>query len=160
MIAWCSKPIIKGDHLTLVLAQSHDDVIKWKHFPRYWPFVRGIRRSPVNSSQKGQWRGALMFSLICVWINGWVNNGETGDLRRYHAQHDVTVMLIEPRMYAETRSTSVFNVFSLEFHQTALHIESYRTRVHSVQTLLNLINQTSSNIVACTWVRDHGGDID
>ena len=47
----------------------HDDVIKWKHFPRYWPFVRGIHRSPVNSPHKGQWRGALMFSLICVWIN-------------------------------------------------------------------------------------------
>ena len=41
----------------------HDDVIKWKHFPRYWPFVRGIHRSPVNSPHKGQWRGALMFSL-------------------------------------------------------------------------------------------------
>ena len=34
------------------------DVIKWKHFPRYWPFVRGIQRSPVNSPHKGQWRGA------------------------------------------------------------------------------------------------------
>ena len=47
----------------------HDDVIEWKHFPRYWPFVRGIDRSPVNSPYKGQWRGALMFSLICVWIH-------------------------------------------------------------------------------------------
>ena len=45
---------------------AHDDVIKWKHFPRYWPFVRGIHRSPVNSPHKGQWRGALMFSLICA----------------------------------------------------------------------------------------------
>ena len=61
----------------------HDDVIKWKHFPRYWPFVRGIHRSPVNFPHKGQWRGALMFSLICVWINGWVNNREAGDLRRH-----------------------------------------------------------------------------
>ena len=43
----------------------HDDVIKWKHLSRYWPFVRGIHRSPVNSTHKGQWRGALMFSLIC-----------------------------------------------------------------------------------------------
>ena len=43
----------------------HDDVIKWKHFPRYWPFVRGIHRSPVNSPHKGQWRRALMFTLIC-----------------------------------------------------------------------------------------------
>ena len=46
----------------------HDDVIKWKHFPCYWPFVRGIRRSPVNSPHKGQWRGALIFPLICSWI--------------------------------------------------------------------------------------------
>ena len=71
----------------------HDVVIHWKHFPRYWPFVRGIHRSPVNSPHKGQWRGALMFSLICVWINGWVNNREVGDLRRYRAHYDVIVML-------------------------------------------------------------------
>ena len=70
----------------------HDDVIKWKHFPRYWSFVRGIHRSPVNSPHKDQWRGALMFCLICVWINGWVNNREAGDLRRYRAHYDVTVM--------------------------------------------------------------------
>ena len=71
----------------------HDDVIKWKHFPRNWPFVRGIHRSTVNYPLKGQWRGALMFSLICVWINDWVNNREAGDLRRYRAHFDVTVML-------------------------------------------------------------------
>ena len=71
---------------------EHDDVIKWKHFPRNWPFVRGIHRSPVNSSHKGQWRGALMFSLICVWINDWVNNREAGDLRHYRAHYDVFVM--------------------------------------------------------------------
>ena len=78
----------------VIMCSIHDDVIKWKHFPRYWPFVRGIHRSPVNSRHKGQWRGALMFSLICTWINGWVNNRETGDLRRYRAHYDVTVMLI------------------------------------------------------------------
>ena len=71
---------------------THDDVIKWKHFPRYWTFVRGIPRSPVNSPHKGQWRRALMFSLICDWINGWVNTREAGDLRRHRAHYDVTVM--------------------------------------------------------------------
>ena len=71
----------------------HDDVIKWKHFPRYWPFVRGIHRSPVNSPHKGQWRGALMFTLICVRINGWVNNREAGDLRRHRAHYDIIVMI-------------------------------------------------------------------
>ena len=72
----------------------HGDVIKWKHFPRYWPFVRGIHRSPVNSPHKGQWSGALMFSLIFVLIYVWVNNREAGDLRRYCAHYDVTVMMI------------------------------------------------------------------
>ena len=70
---------------------DHDDVIKWKHFPRYWPFVREIHRSPVNSPHKSQWRGPLMFSFICTWINGWVNNGEAGDLR-HRAHYDIIVM--------------------------------------------------------------------
>ena len=70
---------------------KHDDVIKWKHFPRFWPFVRGIHRLPVNSPHKGQWRGAFMFSLICAWSNGWVNNVEAGDLRPHRAHDDVIV---------------------------------------------------------------------
>ena len=52
----------------------------------------GIHRSPVNSPHKGQWRGALMFSLICDRINGWVNNGEAGDLRGHRAHYNVTVI--------------------------------------------------------------------
>ena len=47
---------------------------------------------PVNSPCKGQWRGALMFSLIWAWINGWVNNLEAGDLRCNRAHYDVIVM--------------------------------------------------------------------
>ena len=70
----------------------HDDVTKWKHFPCYWPFVRGIHRSPVNSTRKGQWRGALMLSLIYTWINAWENDREAGDLRRYRAHYDVIEM--------------------------------------------------------------------
>ena len=73
-------------------SSNHYDVIKWKHFPRYWPFVRAIHRSPVNSPHKGQWRGALILSLICVWINSWVNNRKAGDLRRYRVHYDVSVM--------------------------------------------------------------------
>ena len=54
--------------------------------------MRGINRSPVNSPHKGQRRGALMFSLICTWINGSGNNHEVGDLRRHRAHYDVTEM--------------------------------------------------------------------
>ena len=42
----------------------------------------------------GQWRGALIFSLIFARINGWVYNGEAGDLRRHRAHYDVIVMII------------------------------------------------------------------
>ena len=62
----------------------------------------GIHRSPVTSPHRGRWHGALMFSLICAWINGWVNNREAGyswvnnreagDLRRHRAHYYVTVM--------------------------------------------------------------------
>ena len=96
-----SGPLIKWGYGLFLLLQGsfipfkfhHDDVIKWKYFPRYWQFVRGIHRSPVNSPHKGQWRGALMFSFICVWINGWVNDREAGDLRCYRAHYDVIVMM-------------------------------------------------------------------
>ena len=62
---------------------SLQDIDKIAHLPG---------NSPVDFSHKGQWRGALMFSLICAWINGWVNNREGGDLRRHGAHCDVIVM--------------------------------------------------------------------
>ena len=70
----------------------YDDVIKRKFFWRNWPFVRKIHRSRVNSPHEGQWRGALVFSLICVWINAKVNNREAGDLRHHRAHNDVIVI--------------------------------------------------------------------
>ena len=70
-----------------VILPGHDAVIKWKHFSRYWPFVRGTHQSPVDSPNKGQWRGTLMFSLICA-----CTNVSAGDLRRHCALYDVIVM--------------------------------------------------------------------
>ena len=86
----------------------HDDVIKWKHFPRYWPFVRGIHWSLVSSPNKGQWCGALMFSLICTWTNSWVNNRHAGDLRHHCSHYDITVMQID----AELRVFVIWESFS------------------------------------------------
>ena len=54
--------------------------------------MEAFPRSLVNSPHKGQWRAALMFSLICASINGWVNNREAGGLRRHLAHHDVIVI--------------------------------------------------------------------
>ena len=71
------------------IGSDHYDVIAWKHF-RYWPFVRGMHRSPVNSPHKGQWRRALMF-LSAPWINGCANIHEAADYRRYRAHYNVIV---------------------------------------------------------------------
>ena len=68
-----------------------------RFFLHYWPFVWGFHQSPVNYPHKGQWRGALMFSLICAWINDWVSNQEAGDLRCHRTHYDVTVMVTSVR---------------------------------------------------------------
>ena len=60
---------------------------------------------PVNSLHKGQWRGALMFSLICAWINDWVNNREAGDLRRHRGHYDV---ICNDHMLLSSRSMFLF----------------------------------------------------
>ena len=77
-------------YITNMMTSSNGNIFRITGF-----YVRGIHRWPVNSPHKGQWRGALMFSLICIWINGWVINREAGDLRRYRAHYDVTVMKAE-----------------------------------------------------------------
>ena len=65
----------------------HGDVIKWKHFPRYWPVVRGSPRTQVSDAE------LWWFLLSASWIYGWVNNREAGDFRRHCAHYDVIVML-------------------------------------------------------------------
>ena len=84
---WCGY---NESLLFLFISTFHDDVIKWKHFPRYWPFARGNHQSPVDTPHKVQWLGALMFSLICAWRNGWANNRDAGDVRDHRAHYGVT----------------------------------------------------------------------
>ena len=66
----------------------------WRHQMETFSALLAIctGNSPMNSPHKGQWRGALMFSLICVWINSWIHNREAGDLRRNRIHYDVIVM--------------------------------------------------------------------
>ena len=56
-----------------------------------------IHRSSVDSCLKGQWRGALTFSLICTRTNDWANNRDADDLRHNRAHYDVTVIYRENR---------------------------------------------------------------
>ena len=71
----------------------------WRHqmetFSALLALCAGNSPVPVNSPHKGQWRGALMFTLIYARINGWVNTREAGDLRRYGPHYDVIVMVAD-----------------------------------------------------------------
>ena len=111
---------------------KHDDVIKWKHFPRYWPFVRGIHRSPVNPPLKGQWRGSFMFSLICAWINGWVNNREAGDLKLHCAHNDVIVMKATKHVGVIRRNDDQITMFFKYFPNTVTYWLKYVSNTHMV----------------------------
>ena len=95
-IAWTWRVSVHhrcfSPNLVLCRIHPHDDVIKWKHFPRCCPFVRGIRRSPVNSMHKDQWQEALTFPLICAWKNVWASSRKAGILRRQCAHYGVIAM--------------------------------------------------------------------
>ena len=91
--------------IKILTSRGHDDVIKLKHFPRNWPFCAGNSSVSVNSPHKGQWRGALMFTLICPRINGWANNGDAGDLRCHLACYDVIVMVLTGNVRRPLSST-------------------------------------------------------
>ena len=75
----------------------------WRHqietFSALLAICAGNSPVPVNYPHKGQWRGALMFSLICARSNRCVNNGEAGDLRHRRSHYDVTVMFVVSVLY-------------------------------------------------------------
>ena len=119
--------------------------------------MRGIHRLPVNSPHKGQWRGVLIFSLICAWINGWVNSRETGDLRHHRAQYDVSVMrtcglwstynkvfLMRLSFYYCMRTKSLTGVI--------LSLLLYFWQLHIPYETINVYHMRSNSYELYTWL--------
>ena len=110
--------------------------------------------SPVSGEfpHKGQWRGALMFSLICVLIKGWVNNCPAGDLRRYRAHYDVTVMTwfvgAPILLHCDVRIETSKFVVSIDLSVDTCHVHS---RQFETEKNLNIINRTLCSISTCMW---------
>ena len=101
LVPLCSQILVL--HRTHILKPQHNTKnAKFRHYMmtssngnifRVTGLCAGNSPVPVNSPHKIQWRGALMFSLICVWINRWVYNREAGDSRRHRGHYDVYVMI-------------------------------------------------------------------
>ena len=111
---------------------------------------------PVNSPHKGQWRGALMFSLICAWINDWVNNRQAGDLRRHCGDCDVNVM-------TSVKSMNKHNIFR---KMTIIHTCCYCKGGNTL--LMTIHNDVHSRILQVKfpfpyhlnyWCKEDGGKI-
>ena len=139
--------IIAKQNLTNGALVTHDDVIKWRYFWRYWPFVRGIHRSPVDSPHKGQWRRALMFSMICARTNGWVNNRDAGDLRRDGAHYDVTVKpnaglvvtVLKPWLWFQRQRNHAFPDVSLSIRQSYITLRPRKNGRHFADDIFKCI---------------------
>ena len=84
----------------------------WCHqmgtFSALLTLCQGNPLSPMDSPNKGQWRGALRFSLNCAWPNGWANTRDVGDLRRHMAHFDVTVIHGQNQLYDHRKFTTVY----------------------------------------------------
>ena len=146
-------PSITKSSAAMILSVSdghvlpHDDVIKLKHFPCYWPFVWGIHQSLLASPHEGQWRRALIFSLICVWVN----NREAGDLR-YHCPHyDVTVMLSVRKVFNCLHHLRWFHnlIFSQEILQLGLtsHFASGNDANENIFFFFSKINSAQQGLI-------------
>ena len=92
---------ITGNSMTLIWQHCNGHWLSWwRHEMETSSMLVALcaGNSPVtmvNSPHKGYWCWALMFSLICAWINGWVNNREAGDLRCNRAHYDITVIELD-----------------------------------------------------------------
>ena len=103
---WCYTYMLRS-HDDVVFIQAHNSVRPnnatyvpwWRHqmetFSALLALCAGNTPVPANSPHKGQWRGALMFSLIYAWINDWVNSREAGDSRRQRGHYYINVMIMK-----------------------------------------------------------------
>ena len=139
----------------------------WRHqmetFSELLAICAGNSPVPVNSPHKGQWRGALMFSLICARINSWVNNGEAGDLRRHRGHYDVIVMLFQylkkwdlhhhHHHHNDSRTLSHWSEIMEQWYMLYISLCSYRKYLfHSDKVLTSLLSSCNVDVllIKCT----------
>ena len=88
-----------GTVMTLIIYNTISHITQpwWLHYMETFSALLALcaGNSPVTGEfpHKGQWCRALMFSLICAWIRGWVNNREAGDLRCHRTYDRKLIML-------------------------------------------------------------------
>ena len=106
---------------------------------------------------QGQSRGTLMFSLICAWTNGWVNNIEECDLKRHRAHHDVTVMCTLSRQ--DIIDWDVFDRYTFQLQPNVLEMINIKITTGGKGNKYSFHFSTTLRILCCIAdVIDVSGD--
>ena len=117
----------------------------------------GNHRSPVDSPHKGLWRGALVYSLISAWTNGWANNRDTCDLRCHHSHYGAIVMTygsvkrgtrVNQSRPRDTHACSILKHYLLTGPMGAIFGKSHRP-INNCN-----INTTKTKHKNCAFLRD------
>ena len=131
---------------------NHDDVIKWKYFPRYWPFVREFTGHRWNPRTKASDAELGCFLWSAPWINGWINNRKSGDLRRHRGHYDVNVMSegINPNS-AKWKLSPAVNLTNVDLVTPSS--DHYSTRGHyNDVTMIAIAPQISGIATVCSSI--------
>ena len=88
-----------------------------------------------------------MFSLIYARINGWVKNGEAGDLRRYRVHYDVIVILVLGHAHRSTTAQDFVGVMS----GVPLALPSYYIQIKESQSLTGRLSKVQADTSGVDW---------
>ena len=114
MVVWLNWRWTLGMDKSLHPQQTmdvHADVIKWNTF-LLLAHCEGNHQSPVDSPHEGQWRRALMLSLICARTNGWANNRDA--VMNYNApgiQNLITAACLSSQRITQTTLCGIHDAY-------------------------------------------------
>ena len=153
-----------------MLARVHDDVIKWKHFPRYWPFVRGIHpphkdlwrgafdvffdlrlNKPLSKQSRGWWFETLLRSL---WRH--CNKMNVSSLKQcvHHSVYQIMMTKMTRSLYIRVngvyfviyflKCSILFDFIVIDpFHKSKNAPDNYPTMLHSEQKCAHFCSEWS-----------------
>ena len=131
----------------------HDDVIKWKHFPRYWPFVLGIHRSPLTKASKAELWCFLLSAPETNETPGWFETPSRSLWRHCNvpfdpAGNEVRIIIL----YNWVRITAAGPLFTKRKDVLPQDLGKSRSReihVWTLQSLWNLTGTSAATLSRC-----------
>ena len=99
----------------------HDMIMTWQWFPHYWPYVRGIHGSLLDSADKGPVTVTLIFPLLLAWISCWTNRRVVSAFR-WHDAHVIspwcTIWLVQLIAQTSNNGQNKYQEPNFFFHIT------------------------------------------